>query len=132
MLTDTKRELREQIERYDRCWVARRPEDLRRFLHPDVVFTGPDFERLAEGVDAAVQSYTDFVSQATVHEFTTSDYVIDVIDDAAVMTYTWTIDYEMNGTRSRERGRELLVWARRAGRWLIAWRTQRPEPAPVA
>ena len=58
-----------------------------------------------------------------------NDYVIDVADDSAVMTYRWTIDYQLGDTRSRESGQELLVWVCRRGTWLIAWRTQRPQPA---
>jgi hypothetical protein len=129
MWHETERELREQVESYDRCWLEGRPEDLRRFLHPDAVFTGPNFERLAEGVDACVQSYVAFLAEAKVHDFKASDYVIDVADDSAIMTYRWTIDYQLGDTRSRESGQELLVWVGRRGKWLIAWRTQRPEPA---
>jgi ketosteroid isomerase-like protein len=128
---DVTRELREQVEAYDRCWVGGRPEEIRRFLHPDAVFTGPDFERVARGADACVQSYIGFLGAAKVHDFSTSDYVVDPAGESAVMTYRWTIDYEMGGTRSREKGQDLLVWVRREAQWLIAWRTQRPEPAAV-
>lgn len=56
--------------------------------------------------------------------FKTSDYVIDLTDQAAVITYGWMVDYEI--------GRELLVLVRRVDRWLVAWRTQHSEPAPAA
>lgn len=121
-------ELSERIQAYDRCWVEGRPADARTFLHPDAVFTGPNFERLVRGADACVQSYVNFLSQAKVHGFTASDYVIDVIEATAVMTYRWTIDYEFNGERSLDRGQDLLVWIREPDRWLIAWRSQRPDP----
>ena len=121
-------ELSERIQAYDRCWVEGRPADARAFLHPDAVFTGPNFERLVRGADACVQSYVNFLSQAKVHGFTASDYVIDVIETTAVMTYRWTIDYEFDGERSVDRGQDLLVWIREPDRWLIAWRSQRPDP----
>jgi hypothetical protein len=122
-------ELSEQIRAYDLCWVEGRPGDVRAFLHPDVVFTGPNFERLVRGADACAQSYVGFLSQAKVHGFTASDYVIDVIEGTAVMTYRWTIDYELNGARSVETGQDLLVWVREGDRWLVGWRSQRPDPA---
>jgi hypothetical protein len=121
-------ELSEQVQAFDRCWVEGRPADVRAFLHPDVVFTGPKFERLLRGADACVKSYVDFLSQAKVHGFTGSDYVVDVIEPTAVMTYRWTIDYEFSGARSVEHGQDLLVWLREPDRWVIVWRSQRPDP----
>ena len=131
MSSETARELRQPIEAYDRCWLEGRPQDLRQFLHPDVVFTGPQFQRLAVGIDACVKSYEDFIAQAKVHAFKTSDYVIDVAEQAAVITYCWMVDYEIAQKRYSEIGRELLVLVRRADRWLVAWRTQHSESAPV-
>jgi hypothetical protein len=128
MSKSASQDLSEQVKAYDRCWVEGRPADLRPFLHPDVVFTGPKFERLLRGADACVQSYVDFLSQAKVHGFTASDYVIDVIATTAVMTYRWTIDYEFGGARSVEHGQDLHVWIHEMDRWLIAWRSQRPDP----
>jgi ketosteroid isomerase-like protein len=115
------------VEAYDRCWVEGRPEDLRQYLHANVVFAGPHFERLASGVDACVQSYHQFLSQARIHGFAGSDYVIDLAGDCAVVTYRWTIDYEFAGARHKDTGQDLLVWLHRAGRWLITWRSQRPD-----
>lgn len=127
MRTEPEHELLESAAAFDRCWVEGRTPDLRRFLHPDVVFTGPGFQRLARGADACVQSYESFVSAARIHDFTAADYVVDTAGDSAVMTYRWTIDYEMGGDRHRESGRELLVWVRRAGRWEIFWRNQQAD-----
>jgi hypothetical protein len=127
MSNEVKRQLQERVEAYDRCWVEGRPEDLRTFLHPRVVFTGPRFERLAEGIDACVRSYVGFLAQATVHAFDASAYVVDVAENAAVVTYRWTIDYEMSGKRSAETGQDLLVWVLTESGWLLVWRTQRSD-----
>lgn len=129
MSADVKRQLRERVEAYDRCWLDGRPEDLRTFLHPRVVFTGPRFERLVEGIDGCVGSYVGFLSQATVHALNASDYTIDVAENSAVVTYRWSIDYEMNGKRSTETGQELLVWVLTESGWLLAWRAQRSDSA---
>jgi hypothetical protein len=127
MSSDVKRQLQERVEAYDRCWLDGRLEDLRRFLHPRVVFTGPRFERLVEGIDGCVGSYVGFLSQTRVNAFTASDYAIDVAENSAVVTYRWTIDYEMNGKRSVETGQDLLVWVLTESGWLLTWRTQRPD-----
>ena len=116
------------VQAFDRCWVEGRPEDIRQFLHAQVVFAGPHFQRLASGVDACVRSYHDFLAQAKVHDFLPYEYVVDLAGDSAVMTYRWTIDYEFGGARQKESGMDLLVWLHRAGRWLITWRMQRPDP----
>lgn len=125
-------DLQKSVEAYDRCWVEGRTDDLRQFLHPNVVFTGPQFERLASGVDACVKTYEGFLAQAKVHDFAASRHVIDVAGDCAVVTYRWTIDYEFEGGRHKDSGQDLLVWVHRAGRWLITWRSQRPDAAPPA
>src|SRR6476660_9716315 len=69
-------DLQKSAEAYDRCWVEGRTDDLRQFLHPKVVFAGPQFERLASGVDACVKTYEGFLAQAKVHAFAPSQYVI--------------------------------------------------------
>lgn len=125
-MSEVTRELVERVEAYDRCWLEGRTADLRQFLHPHVVFTGPRFERLARGLDACVQSYVSFLSAARIHDFTASDYEVDAAGASAVMTYRWQIDYEMSGARQVESGRELLVWVRDADRWAIFWRHQQP------
>ena len=127
MSRESARVLLERAEAYDRCWVEGRPEDLRQFLHPDVVFTGPGFQRLARGIDACVQSYVDFLSAARIHDFTVTDRVVDLAGESAVLTYRWTIDYEMEGRRNVESGQDLLVWVKRDDRWEIFWRSQLPS-----
>jgi hypothetical protein len=129
---DAPAELRARAEAYDRCWVEGRLDDLRTFLDPDVVFTGPDFQRLAKGIDACVESYARFITAARIHDFKTSEYVVDITGTSAVMTYRWSIDYEWEGKRSVETGQDLLVWVPAPGGWLICWRCQRPDAPSVA
>jgi hypothetical protein len=131
MPSATAGDVQKAAEAYDHCWLEGRPEDLRQFLHANVVFAGPQFERLASGVDACVRTYHDFLTQAKIHGFTPSDYIIDLAGDSAVMTYRWTIDYEIGGARHQDSGQDLLVWLHRAGRWLITWRSQRPDAVPA-
>jgi ketosteroid isomerase-like protein len=120
--------LRQVVEAWNRCWLEGRLQDLRAFLHPDVVFTGPRFEPLARGADACAQSYSDFLARAIVHDFSAADYAVDVADHVAVVTYRWTIDYETGDARRRESGQDLVVFVPRDDRWLVAWRTQQWEP----
>lgn len=120
-------EIQRFIESFDRCWVEGRTGDLREFLHPDVVFTGPNFQRLAAGADACIKSYEDFLAYAKVHTFESRDFAIHITGTTAVVTYAWTIDYEPPDGRRRETGRDLLVLTRESGSWLITWRCQQPD-----
>ena len=125
--SDVHTELLERVAAYDRCWTEQRPEDIRRFLHPDVVFCGRHCQRFTRGIDASVRSYLDFLASARIHSFRPSDYVTDLVGRTAIMTYRWKIDYETAGQRCVETGHDLLVWVREGIEWLIVWRHQCPD-----
>jgi hypothetical protein len=57
----------------NRAWVTGRLEDLGLLLHPRSVIVGHDLVRLAEGRDACVASYRDFLATVTVHTFAERD-----------------------------------------------------------
>ena len=129
MSQESSAELQRLIEALDQCWLQGRPQEARRYFHPDVVFAGPQFQRLACGIEACIKGYEDFLAIARIHAFQATDYVADVADQAAVVTYRWTIDYQIGDKRSVESGREMLVLVRPAGTWLVRWRVQLPEAA---
>ncbi len=119
------------IRRINDAWTSGDWNDLEGCLHDDVVFVQPDLETRADGRAACVKSYADFVEAATIQGFQASDPTVDVWGDTAVVTYTFEIDYEMNGERARESGRDLFVLTRTADGWRAAWRTLIPGGAPA-
>jgi len=113
-------------DRMDRCWLEGRFPDLANFLAEDVVFVAPGGAKRSEGLAPAIESYRQFMSHARMNRWETGGQVVTVRGDAAVIEYGWDAAWTMGGVDHAEKGRELLVLARRAGEWRMVWRTQIP------
>jgi uncharacterized protein (TIGR02246 family) len=111
------------IERINRAWLDRRPDDLAPLFHPALTMALPGFSGRVEGRDAIVAGFTDFCTQAVVREYTERDRQIDVVGDTAVVSYAYEMVYERSGQRNRATGRDLWVFDRQEGVWLAVWRT---------
>ena len=116
-------------ERLDRCWMEGRFADLEAFLAKDVVFVAPGGEPRGEGLAQAIEGYRQFMSHARVNRFETSDHVVTLRGDTAIVEYRWRMDWTAAGTAHSEAGREVLVLSQRNGEWRVVWRTQIPSPA---
>lgn len=119
------------LRRINNAWIATDPKEMRDFLDPDVVFVQPGFSGRSEGRDAAIRSYDEFVASAVIHAYAESDLAIDLTGHTAVATYRFEIDYEMEGKRLLETGRDLFVFGRTGTRWRAVWRLLMPD-APAA
>ncbi len=106
-----------------RAWRTGRTQDISALLHPAVVFVQPGFSGRAEGREACVATYDEFLAAALVLRFEEAEVAVDVFHDTAVATVRWEMAWEMAGQRSEESGRDLYVLLRVADHWLIAWRT---------
>ena len=95
-----------------------------------MVVRGLDFQEMARGPEAYVESYADFIRLARVEEFQESEPSIDVIGNVAVVTSPWKISYWMNDREYHESGRDLLVFIREDGGWQEAWRSVLSSPQP--
>src|SRR5579859_2466610 len=100
------------IEKINRAWLERRPADLSPLFHPSMTMVFPGFSGRAEGREANLAGFTDFCTNATVHEYEEQDLQIDVIGNTAVATFTYVMIYERDGTRYRATGRDLWVFAK--------------------
>ena len=114
-------------DRMDRCWMEGRLPELAEFLAEDVVFVAPDGASRSEGLAPAIESYRQFMSHAQVNRFQTSDRIVTVRGDTAVIEYRWQMDWTAAGADHAENGREVLVLARRGEGWRVVWRTQIPQ-----
>jgi hypothetical protein len=110
------------LRRINDAWTRGQPDGAASDLHPEVVFVPAGFAGQVEGPDAVIDSYREFMTDATVHDYTESDLDVRVWGEAAVATYRWEMDWEMEGERHAESGRDVIVFSRVAGRWLAAWR----------
>jgi ketosteroid isomerase-like protein len=122
--TPDEQEIKRALHDLNQAWVKGHPEQIAKYLHPQIVFASPDLKQRMLGREDCVATYVDFCSQATIHSFNESGYAIDVIGNTAVATYAFEIDYEMNGNTSHETGHDLFVFAREGGGWKAVWRTQ--------
>jgi hypothetical protein len=120
---DDRKLLRQTLRKMNRAWSRGRVEDLKEYFHKDIVVAAPGFTARAQGRDAVIQSYREFVQRAAILSFRESDISIDVWGGAAVVTYLWEILYEMGGQAYSETGREILFFVRARGRWRVVWRT---------
>ncbi len=122
-------EIWQTVQALNACWLEGRPQDLKPFFHEHVVMAMPGLVERAQGREAIVGSYAEFLNQATVHAFEPTHARVDVIGDVAVVTYQWKTDYELAGVRYEETGSEILVLQRTDGRWQVSWRTLVLPPA---
>jgi ketosteroid isomerase-like protein len=111
----------------DECWMRDRFSDLPNFLADDVVFVGPGGEPRISGLADAVDSYRQFKQYARIPQFRTADYQVTERGDTAVVEYGWEMTWVASDEEHHERGRELLVLARRNDDWRVVWRTQIPK-----
>jgi hypothetical protein len=73
----------------DRCWMERRFTDLSGFIAKDVAMVAPGRKHRMQGIEAAVESYREFMSRCEVKRFQTFDHVVTRRGPAAVVEYDW-------------------------------------------
>ncbi len=119
--------VRQLLTRINDAWLKGAPDAIPAAMegcfHERMVVQGPEFQTLAEGKPACIQSYVDFMRQAVVRECTLGEPTVHVIGETAIATYRWTMTYEMQGRESSESGWDVFAFTRAAGRWLAVWRT---------
>jgi uncharacterized protein (TIGR02246 family) len=111
------------MQRINRTWLNRRPEDLAALFHPEITLVFPGFAGRALGREAIVAGFVDFCGNATVQEYRETDQQVDVVGDTAVVSFAYEMVYERSGQRSRATGRDLWVFIQQGGEWLAIWRT---------
>jgi hypothetical protein len=102
------------VSRINDAWLNGRFDELRDYLHADVVLAQPGLARRIVGRDAVIAAYRQFAAEAA-QSFRAGEVRVDAAGDSAVTTMPWTTD--------QERGWDLLVFGKREGRWVVVWRT---------
>jgi hypothetical protein len=104
------------------AWLDGRVEALSPLVHPDIVMALPGFADRARGRDVFLAGFRDFSTNAAVHEYHERDRQIDVVGNAAVVTFRYEMVYERSRERYRATGRDLWVFERHGDDWLAVWR----------
>ena len=127
-MTQAEQELWNLVLDSNRRWLSGEPRALSRVYREDAVMATPGFAQRLRGRETLVQSYIEYNERAKTHGFVESEPAVDLFGDAAVVTYRFTVRYEIAGVVHDESGHEVLMFVRTDGRWQIAWRTQIPAP----
>lgn len=129
-MTASPADLWERVRESNRAWTGGRPEAVGELFHRDAVSTLAGTDHRVEGREAIVGSFVDYCNAARTLAFEETGHTVDLLGAAAVVTYAFSVRYAMDGTVHDERGREVLVFTEREGRWAVAWRMQVPGGAP--
>jgi hypothetical protein len=111
------------LEAINAAWLQRRVDDLVDLLDENIVMAAPGFVARAEGRDAIVEGFREFVDTARVVDFRQGEPHVDAVGGTAVATYTFEMVYERGGERFRSAGRDFWIFARGEGGWRAVWRT---------
>ncbi len=132
-------EIRKAVEEINAAWLQGRTEDLTGRFHENIQMVAPGLQIIGQGRTAVIGSYADFVSRAQIHNFKTEKVQISVWGDTGVAGYGFEIDWEENGQRKTDLGKEVFFFRRESGLWLAVWRLMLPsesgqhgEPGPPA
>lgn len=120
---EIRREILKLLSRIESAWTRGLIDELRACFREDAVLVGPDLEQRLEGRDPIVDSYVEFLREATMLAFSSEPPSVDVYGDTAVTVTPWTARYELEGTVHSDAGNDLLVLIRGEEGWQVAWRT---------
>jgi hypothetical protein len=118
----------ESILAANRAWRSGRPEEVASLFHRDVVMEAIDGKILCRGRDAMVQSYVDHTRAVDTVRFRETDHAIHVAGGTAMVSYAFEVEYQLEGKRYDEVGRERLAFTLDDGRWTAVWRMQTSAP----
>jgi len=117
-----KRKIETIVRFINEAWTQDRLEDLNRFFHQDMVIIGPDARVAGRGRDACISSYRSFAEAAEIHSFAQNDFRIEAFENTSVVTYSFSLSYEMDGKIFRDSGRDMFVFTREREDWMAVWR----------
>ncbi len=116
------------IERFVRelndTWQQGKLDELTRFYHPDVVLLPPDAGEPIQGRSAVIDTYHDFASAATLHEFVISSLEVFDFATTAVVHMGFVVEFSLQEQRLREAGLEVYVLNIADAEPEIVWRSQ--------
>ncbi|MFH1943285.1 MAG: nuclear transport factor 2 family protein [bacterium] len=120
-------EIEQALKNINSAWSKGRFEELEKYIHKDFIIAQPGFQHRGVGRETCIQSYRDFVSNATIHDFKESDFTIDIWGETAVASYRFEMDWEMNDKHFQESGHDLYVFIQKNNQWQAVWRTLTPQ-----
>jgi hypothetical protein len=127
-IEEAKSEILRLLAGITEAWRSGNVERLEKYFDDEIVLTHPDFVKSEDGRRMSVESYREFCSRVMIRKYIESDHTIRVWGDTAVAHYRFEMEYAAGGDDVLDKGHDLLVFARRKGKWLAVWRTMIPLP----
>jgi len=122
--TDNSREdVLRTVDEINDAWTSGLFDRLEELFHDDMVIVKPGGGRLGVGKKACVDSYREFCRRAEVFDFEESNFSVDIWEDTAVVSYRFSMKYEIDGEEHSEKGFDIFVMGEEDGRWRALWRT---------
>jgi hypothetical protein len=110
------------------AWRERQFDILDPLFAETAVFQDLEGQRLAEGKRACIQSYRDFMGIAKVLNYDEEEPDLLPFAGFVMANYGWRIDYEMNGAKFHDEGRDWLALEKQDGAWRVNWRLSLMQP----
>ena len=127
-----KNEVEQLVRKLQNTWLENRVADLTPFFDENVVFCSPGRTERIVGKEAMIESYKQFLSASTVHNFQITNLDIDIFHATAIAVLTFNVSYELKDKIYDEKGTDIMVLRKSKSNWKIVWRTQIPMHDSVA
>jgi hypothetical protein len=117
------RGLLDRLEAINAAWREGRPRDMGPFLHVDVIMRVPGWAGRVQGREAFMDGFVDFCDNARLLRYEEAEPTVDVVAGTGLVSYAFSMEYELDGQRYLSTGRDLWAFQRETGEWLAVWRT---------
>jgi hypothetical protein len=122
-MTSSETEVHQALSAINQAWLTGHPAAMRDLLHPDLVTVFPAFQGQLVGRDPLMATFEDFCAHAKVLEYAESDEQVQVVEDCAVASFRFEMQYQRANYRARCSGRDLWMFRRAGEAWVAVWRT---------
>ena len=122
-MNKTEQEVWATVRAMNRCWTCGNLVELEKlpdYFHDRMVALTPVDRYRLEGREACIAGWSNFARHATIHTWEEKEVLVQVFDEAAVVTYYYELAGEADGTTLFLTGRDMLTLIREHGRWLVA------------
>lgn len=131
-LEKIKEEIWRTVKGMNRAWASQQPSEakLREYFHKEMVAFVPTAPERVEGGDACVAGWMGFANSTKITKWEERDPLISLFlnNTAAVVSYYFDIDYEMNGKKVSISGRDLFTFILENGKWKAVSDQYSPMP----
>lgn len=103
-------ELFQIVKDVNHAWLESDWSVMYEYFHDDVVMSMPGLQQQVIGRAVLVQSYKDFVANATIDQFQEDNPVVNSWGRVAMITYDFSIEYTESGRHSKESGTEMFLF----------------------